>query len=121
MSNEPFVPVEPTVEPPSEQQPRRVNAGAVVGGVFVALITGVVVIFGSFIAGIALDDAIKSAPLPAIVAVLIPVAIYGGAYLLFRRGAPDFARGLFIGACIVVILGGICNASIVSSFRGGFH
>lgn len=103
-------------------QQRKVSWGEVIGGILLALITGIFVVLGAFLAGIFLIDQTKAPMVGAAVAAMLPAVIYVPAFLLFRRRMPDFARGLLIGGCIVMILGGLCNGVTVGSIgTNGFH
>ena len=107
---------------PSTEPVRRVSWAEVIGGILLALFVGVFVTLGGFAAGLLVVGETKITLLGGAASVLIPLAVYAPAYLLLRRRMPDLCRGIFIGGCIVVIVGGGCNALIVGSIgTSGFH
>ena len=99
---------------------RRVSWGEVIGGILLALTIGVFATFGGFLAGLFVMDSTKTAFLGGAAGFVVPLLVYSPA-LLLRKRMPDLCRGILIGACIVIIIGGGCNALLVGDFGRGFH
>jgi hypothetical protein len=54
-----------------------------------------------------------------LVTVAVPVGLLALVYFATRRKAADFARGLFIGACLVLIWSSTCGFTMVGARIGG--
>jgi hypothetical protein len=98
---------------------RKVSWGFVIMGIVVALVAGFVVTIVSTMAGMAIYDEVHSKALGVLVAVALPTALIVIVYLLNRRGAPDFARGLLIGGCVVLLWASTCGYNMVGARIGG--
>ena len=106
-----------TVEPTPAPQ---VTWPAVLLGMAVAIIAGAFLVLLGWVVGMVTSD-FTGTFLGATLAVLTPALIFGVTYLLVRKRFPDFARGFLIGAAVVVIVGGACNAIFVASVASGWH
>ena len=85
-----------------------------IGGFFAALIFGCIlnVLAGFF--GLATQSR-----LVALLCGVTPGLIFGLVAFLLRQRARSFALGLFTGACVVVLVGGVCSFALVGqSFAG---
>ena len=80
------------------------------GGFFIALITGLIanLVFGFF----AID---LSNPTLGILIELIPGTLF--VVLSIRRWREAFEQGFLTGAAIVLLIGGICGATIINGMR----
>lgn len=96
-----------------DQNPRPVSLLAVIGGLLVTLIIGVPVTPIATLLGMATFDESHSKLLGLLVAVGAPAVVYAGFWLLVRRYAADFARGIVIGACVLLLISGACGIALV--------
>lgn len=92
---------------------RPVAWGTVLAGVLMAGIPGFIITFFSTLGGMLSYDEWHSKPLGILIAMIIPATILGLFYAFSRRRAPDFARGVLIGTCLIVLWAGICSSSMV--------
>ncbi|HEY0141902.1 MAG TPA: hypothetical protein VGF48_13465 [Thermoanaerobaculia bacterium] len=101
------------------EETRKVSWGTVIGGMVVAGFVGFVTTAFSTAAGMAAYVKLPSKALGLLIAVGVPAAVVGLMYATLRRRSPDFARGVLIGLCLVVIWAGICGGSFVGARIGG--
>lgn len=88
-----------------------VNWWVVIGGIFVAVVTGLFAGVFFTIAGTALFDE----PTPAITAAMAAVGLlYFAVYRLARSRMRDFATGVIIGGCLAVLATGACGALLTN-------
>lgn len=97
---------------------RKVSWGAVIGGIAAAAVFGFLVAIFSTIFGMAAFAQWNSKAAGILVAVGMPSLPIALLYAALRRSSPDFARGLLIGLCLVVIWAGICGGTIIGSMPG---
>jgi hypothetical protein len=98
---------------------RKVSWGAVIGGLVVAGLVGFVVTIFSGLGGMAVWDETHNKALGMLVAVGVPTLLELLIYLSTRRGSPDFARGVLIGLCLVVLWSGACGYTMVGARLAG--
>lgn len=105
--------------------PRKVSWGAVIGGIVIAWLSGIVIVPLSMIAGAGLADQIGGSTnakqiIAVLVAVLISALIILVEWWLIKRSNRDLATGILVGGAIVVIISGGCGA-LLSGLSGGLH
>jgi hypothetical protein len=94
--------------------PRQFSWGPWIGGLLLALLLGCI---GNFFAGLfAINSGSHSAGL---LLGLIPGVLFLIIALLLHRRARSFSMGLFTGACIVALVGGLCGWSMVGQRFAG--
>jgi hypothetical protein len=98
---------------------RKVSWGVVIGGIAVALIAGFIVTIFSTLGGMYVFDQVHSKAVGVLVAVGAPVALIAIVYLATRRRSPDFARGVIIGGCLVLLWSSACGFSMVGARIAG--
>lgn len=98
---------------------RKVSWGTVIAGVVIALLIGFVATIFSTLGGMAVFEETDSKALGILVAVGVPVGLVSIVYFATRRRSPDLARGVLIGACLVLLWSGACGASLVGARLAG--
>jgi hypothetical protein len=103
---------------------KPVSWGSVIGGVFMALLSGVVVVPVAMLAGAFLGSLVGrgvAVGIGLVLALAIAGAIYYLLWRLTRRKNPDLATGLIIGGALITLLSGACGAMMSSVMSGGMH
>ncbi|MEA2237981.1 MAG: hypothetical protein QOC81_2705 [Thermoanaerobaculia bacterium] len=104
--------VPPTEVPPPELPPPAVlpkfNVLAMFGGLLLSIILGAI---GNVVAGFA--SVSSGAKVFGFLIGVVPGAIFVAVAALLRRKTTAFATGLFIGGCLVGLIGGICGSAMV--------
>ena len=84
----------------------KVNWWVVIGGIFLAVITGMfVAVFATAISANLLDESVAAVA----VAVVAVGLFYFGLFVLARKRMRDLATGLLIGGCIMALVTGACG------------
>lgn len=93
---------------------RPFSWSAWIGGFFAALIFGCILNVLAGFVGLATQSR-----LVALLCGVTPGLIFGLVAFLLRQRARSFALGLFTGACVVALVGGVCSFPLVGqSFAG---
>ena len=108
MSDVPTSEVPPGDVPPSTAGAPKFNVLAMIGGLALSLALGAI---GNVIAGLVGSD--SGAKVFGFLIGMVPGVIFLLLAALLRRKTTAFATGLFVGGCIVGLIGGICGASMV--------
>lgn len=98
---------------------RKVSWGTVIAGIAVACLIGFVITIFSTLGGMLVYEQIHSKAVGVLVAIAVPVGLLALVYFTTRRKAPDFARGLIIGACLVLIWSSTCGYNMVGARIAG--
>jgi ABC-type uncharacterized transport system permease subunit len=98
---------------------RQVSWGNVVLGVLAAVVPGFLVTVASTFGGMLASEKWNSRVLGIAIAVIVPGLVVLALYALVRRRAPDFARGVLIGLCLVILWAGLCGGNFVGARIGG--
>jgi hypothetical protein len=104
----------------SEIDVRPVNPLAVVGGIFLAIVIGLIAGFAGGLVNMSMSgfNLERGTTHPnffgVLIAVLIPVVIVGGFWRLARKGSRGFGLGVLIGGSLVVLCCGICNVAMAT-------
>jgi hypothetical protein len=98
---------------------RKVSWGTVIAGIVVAGLIGFVITIFSTLGGMFVYDEIHNKAVGVLVTVAVPVGLLALVYFTTRRKAPDFARGLIIGTCLVLIWSSTCGFTMVGARIAG--
>ena len=96
----------PEVPPPAV--PPKFNVLAMFGGLLLSIVLGAI---GNVVAGFA--SVSSGAKILGFLIGVVPGVIFLGLAALLRRRSTAFATGLFIGGCLVGLVGGICGSAMV--------
>ena len=106
------------------QRPAKVNWLSVVGGIFIALLSGLIAGLVGGVIGMALigtgPDGLSHSKAPGILILLFgvaaPLLVAGGMWARSRRSAPDFSKGVIIGGAIAVLIAGVCSGTFLFGY-----
>ena len=100
----------------TQQTPREgVNWWAVLGGIVIALIIGILAGVGGAFAGMALTTTPSNGGhpnyLPFIVGggFIVGFVVLAVAWFFSRKMMPSFAKGIIVGGCMALLISGFCN------------
>lgn len=100
---------------PQQTAREGVNWWHVLGGIFVALVIGVLAGAGGGLLGMAITipPAGGGHPnyLPFIMGTgfVVPFLVLGTAWYFSRKPLPSFAKGIIVGGCLAILVSGFCN------------
>ena len=105
-----------TSEPTVDVEKRKVSWGAVVGGLFIAWVSGILASLGALAGSFLL---LEEYPRTALGVAVVAVALfYFLAFWLARRRVRDLAMGILIGGCMVALATGACGGLMVMITAG---
>jgi hypothetical protein len=102
------VPTGEVLQPEAAPAKPKFNVGALLGGLALSLVLGAV---GNVVAGLA--SVSSGAKIFGFLIGMVPGVIFVGLAALLRRKTTAFATGLFIGGCLVGLIGGVCGSAMV--------
>lgn len=104
------------MEQVTQQTPREgVNWWAVLGGIVIALVTGIPAGVGGGLLGMAITTTPPAGVHPNYMPFImttgfaIGFVVLATAWLFSRKHLPSFARGIIAGGCMALLISGFCN------------
>jgi hypothetical protein len=100
---------------PQQTAREGVNWWAVLGGIVVALVMGVIAGAGGGLLGMAITTPPPRGGYPNFLPFImgtgfvLPLLVLGVTWYFSRKRLPSFAKGIIVGGCLAILVTGFCN------------